>query len=82
MKHTCHHELKPGEIWVGNTNVTNGVALPNHLIGKMKTARLGDQAYDLHGKPIDPRYFRPLIIHKSEEMLYDNIMMSRLKAIR
>lgn len=80
--HDCSHELNEGEIWVGNTDVSEGLSIPAYLIGKMKTARLGAQAYDIKGKPIDWWYMRPLIIHKSEEMIYDKIMMDRMKAIR
>ncbi len=78
-KHTsCHHELKAGEMWVGNTDVRKGLSIPHYLIGKMQTARLGEQAYYIDGKPIHREYCRPLIIHKSEEMLYDKIMMARM----
>lgn len=78
-KHTsCHHELKAGEMWVGNTDVREGLSIPDYLIGKMQTARLGEQAYYIDGKPIHREYCRPLIIHKSEEMLYDKIMMERM----
>ena len=80
-KHTsCSHELKQGEIWVGNTDVLKGLSIPKYLIGKMKTARLGEQAYYIDGKPIHRGYCRPLIIHKSEELIYDNIMMSRMNS--
>jgi hypothetical protein len=80
-KHTsCIHELKQGEMWVGNTDVLKGLSIPKCLIGKMKTARLGEQAYYIDGKPIHRGYCRPLIIHKSEELIYDNIMMSRMNS--
>lgn len=75
---SCHHELKPGEIWVGNTDVRNGLSIPEYLIGKVKTARLGEQAYYLNKTPIERWYMRPLVIHKSEEAIYDKIMMSRM----
>lgn len=79
---SCHHELKQGEIWVGNTDVRDGLSIPEYLIGKMKTARLGEQAYYIDGEPIHRGYCRPLIIHKSEEMIYDSIMMERMKDVR
>lgn len=80
-KHTsCSYELKQGEIWVGNTDVREGLSIPKYLIGKMKTARLGEQAYYIDGKPIHRGYCRPLIIDKSEELIYDNIMMSRVNS--
>lgn len=75
---SCHHQLKAGEMWVGNTDVREGLSIPGYLIGKMKTARLGEQAYYIDGKPIHREYCRPLIIHKSEEMIYNNIMMARM----
>jgi hypothetical protein len=74
-------ELRDGEIFVGNTQVMNGVKVPEHL-RDMKTARLGEQAFDIYGKPLDRSYCRPLIIHESEADLYDSIMMSRLKKIQ
>ena len=75
-KHTsCHHELKDGELWVGNTNLS----IPEYLRSKMKTVRLGEQAYYIDGKPISRNYCRPLIIHRTEAQLYDNIMMARLR---
>jgi hypothetical protein len=76
---SCHHELQPGEIWVGNTDVREGLSVPEYLIGKIKTARLGEQAYYINKTPIPRWYCRPLIIHKSEEALYDSIMMARMK---
>jgi hypothetical protein len=74
----CSREVKSDEIWVGNTDVTNGIKTPEHL-KEMKTARLGEQAYDINGKPIEIWYMRPLIINKSESGLYDKIMMARMK---
>jgi hypothetical protein len=78
----CSKELKAGEMWVGNTCVRSGVSIPEYLKGKMKTARLGEQAYDIKGKNIETDYYRPLIIHNSEAKLYDSIMMERFRAIR
>ena len=76
-KHTsCHHELKHGEIWVGNTTVLNGIKIPEYLSG-LNTARLGEQAYYLNKTPIERWYMRPLIIHSSESGDYDKIMMER-----
>ncbi len=70
-KHTsCHHELNPGEIWMGNTSGNEqwvkGVDIPNRY-KNLKTIRLGEQAYCIHGKPISRDCCRPLIVHKSEE---------------
>lgn len=74
----CSSQLKEGEVWVGNSDVTEGVKVDDYL-KEMKTARLGEQAYDIKGKPLERWYCRPLIIHKSEAELYDKIMMARLK---
>lgn len=70
-RHTsCHHELRPGEIWMGNTSGDDrwdfGVKIPHRYAG-LKTVRLGEQAYYICGTPISRDYCRPLIIHKSEE---------------
>ena len=63
-----HPELRPGEIWITN-------ALPGRFmdgredIASMdwKTKRVGNQAYDSLGKPIDPTTgYRPVFIQKSE----------------
>lgn len=82
-KHTdCTYQLKDGEIWVGNTNVTASIEVDKYISDSLKTARLGDQAYDINGKPIERSYCRPLIIHKSEAAMYDKIMMARLSEIR
>jgi hypothetical protein len=68
-------QLRPGEIWVGNSNVREGVELNPRIRGKMATARLGEQAYDIFGNPIETDYMRPCFIHQSEEKLYDRLMM-------
>lgn len=60
------------EIFVGNVKTEKGV--PEHLRW-MKTVRLGEQALDIEGKPIDPAYMRPLFVGRSEEAIYDKAMM-------
>jgi hypothetical protein len=63
QKHTsCHHELANDEIWLGNT----GTDIPEHY-RHLKTIRLGEQAYSIHGEPLSQNFFRPLIIKKREE---------------
>lgn len=78
---SCHHELKDGEIWLGNTSGnddwTKGVDIPDRY-SILKTVRLGEQAYDIHGKPISRDYCRPLIINKSEEDMYEKIVMRKM----
>ena len=70
-KHSsCHHELEKNEIWLGNTSGEErwekGVDMPIKY-KSLKTIRLGEQAYCVHGKPLSRDYCRPLIIDKSEE---------------
>ena len=77
-KHTsCHHELKKGEVWLGNTNgnekLEKGVQIPTKY-KSLKTIRLGQQAYCIHGLPISRHYCLPLIIHESEEKEYERIL--------
>lgn len=77
----CSLELKEKEHFLGNHDVREGLKLPDYLSG-LKTIRLGEQAYDLNGEPIERSYYRPLIVHASEYQLYNNIMEQRLKEIR
>ena len=60
-------------------NVTGG-KIPSH-ISHLKTARLGKQAYDIHGGKLDPANYLPLIIGKDEMPEYNRIMMERIKQI-
>jgi hypothetical protein len=77
----CTPQLKQGEIFIGNHNVTGGLELPKYLSG-LKTLRLGDLAYDLNGKPLPRNQYRPLFVHVSEMLDYDRIMVERMRAIR
>lgn len=86
QKHTsCHHELAHGEIYVGNTsgNVRweKGVDIPTRF-APLKTIRLGEQAYDINGKPLSRDYCRPLIIHKSEHEAHNRIMTEEFNKIK
>lgn len=72
-----HPECKKNEVWVGNTNA-NGIP---DKIKNLKTARLGEQAFDIHGKKIDRTYMLPLFIGVSEESQYDRIMMGNIPKI-
>lgn len=66
---SCRHELKDGEVWLGNTSGDDqwvkGVEIPSRY-KHLKTVRLGKQAYCIHGLPISRDYCLPLIIDKSE----------------
>ena len=77
-KHTsCHHELAKGEIWLGNTSGDErwdkGVEIPSRY-RSLKTVRLGEQAYCVHGLPISRHYCLPLIINESEEKEYERLL--------
>lgn len=73
-----HPELQPGEVFVGNTTA---VKLPAYL-QELKTARLGEQAYDIFGHWIDPTEMRPVFVHSSESAKYNELMERRLARIR
>lgn len=68
-----HPECQKNEEWVGN----NCGDIPEYL-KHLKTARLGEQSFDIHGKKIPSEYYRPLFIGKSEYDEYDRIMNSKL----
>lgn len=68
-------EKKANEIFVGNTK-RNGNSI-DHLIQKgMRTVRFGVVALCVDGKILDKMY-APIFINKSEEGLYDDIMMKK-----
>lgn len=77
---SCHHELKQDEIWLGNTSGDErwekGVEIPTRY-KSLKTIRLGEQAYCVHGLPISRSYCKPLIIHKSEEKEFERLYNKR-----
>jgi len=74
----CESQGKKDEIFVGNTNIS---CFPKSYLKVLKTARLGDQAYDINDKPIPKDYMRPLFIGHSEYDAYNKIMDERFKAI-
>mgnify|MGYP001011251393 CR=1 FL=1 len=78
---SCEHELELGEIWVGNTSGddrwSKGVSIPRRY-QHLKTVRLGEQAYDIYGKPLSRDYCRPLIINKTEEIEYERAFKNRV----
>ena len=41
--------------------------------------RIGEQAYDVEGKPIARFDTRPLFINKKDEQAYDDFMMGKIK---
>lgn len=77
----CTKELAKDEIWLGNTDVRQGLKVPDYC-KNLKTIRLGEQAFCIEGTKLSPEYMRPLIVNKSEAQAYDNIMMQRVKDAR
>jgi hypothetical protein len=73
----AHPEQGPDEHWVGNTLLPEWP--PSHL-RCLSTARIGNVAYDIDGKKLNPNYHRPLFIGDSEYEAYDRIMMARFSA--
>ena len=68
-----HAEAKKDEVFVGNLRGE----LPDHL-RTLKTARLGNKAFDIDGKILSQNEnIRPLFIGQSEAGDYDRIMMRR-----
>ncbi len=74
-----HQEQLDNEVWVGNTHHVDG-KIPH--LHSLKTVRVGNTAYDIHGKELPSSYCKPLFIGKSEFRAYDIIMMQRMKANR
>lgn len=50
---------------------------PGEGLECLKTLRLGEQAYDINGKPLSKDYCLPVFINASELRLYDKIMTDR-----
>lgn len=71
-----HEACSPDEVFVGNTDVTEGIKVPEYL-SDLKTARLGKVAYPLYGPDIPRDQMRPLFIGRSEERRYSDIMEIR-----
>lgn len=69
---------KPNEIFLGNVEVAK---FPLNYLSSLKTLRIGEQAYDIEGKPIDRDDMRPMFIDRSEHDAYGRIMMSRFSKI-
>lgn len=71
-----HHEpCGADELYLGNTlRDKNNLEFLKQK--GMRTIRLGDVAYDLDGKVLSASY-APLFIKRSEEQLYDAIMMEK-----
>lgn len=67
-------ECTKDEFCVGNTH--RGEAAIAWLKERgVDGCRLGNQAYDLEGKPLPSDIYRPLIIKNTDAAKYDNTMM-------
>ena len=73
-----HTEAKQNEIYLGNQKGP----IPEKF-KSLKTLRLGDIAYDIHGDVLSRKKYnlRPLLIDRSEEKAYDDIMMTQFRAV-
>lgn len=73
-----HPECESNEIFVGNVLLS---MFPAPYLKSLQTIRIGIQAYEIDGKPIDICYMRPMFVGKTEASEYDRIMMDRLRTI-
>lgn len=77
-----HPEQKSGEVFLGNTSLDNPSTERKYL-RSLKTMRIGCQAFDINGKPLEPsERYAPLFLHESEEPEYERIMAVVLSNIR
>ena len=81
MFHVLGSEIGRNEIFLGNTRTDNPSTNRDYL-SHLKTLRLGKQALDLDGKPIDPSEYVPLFVHKSEIDEYNRVMEKQVSNIR
>lgn len=75
---STHPEASEHEFFAGNTRTTEW---PKSYLAGLSTARLGDTAYDIHGKRLGAEY-RPIIVGRSEANEYNVAMTSLLKRTR
>lgn len=66
--------LQQNEVWVGNTTRDRDLDVLKRA--GVTSARLGGIALDIEGKKL-PSNYAPLIISRSQEMLYDDYMMRK-----
>lgn len=79
----CLHELTDNELFIGNISIDKSgtITIPNYL-KHLKSLRLGEQAYDINGLPLERYLHRPLIVGKQDYDEYNKIMSNRVKQIR
>ncbi len=71
MNMLSHKEQKKDEIFVGNSNIDQR----DLLLSSGIECRLGDVAYDIHGRKLKTD-IKPLFVKKSSFKRYDNKMRS------
>ncbi len=67
-----HEECHKDERWLGNMRRNK----ERPYLAGLKTLRLGNVAYDIHGKRL-PEEYAPIFINKKEYWEYDRIMVER-----
>lgn len=70
------------ETFVGNIYTTQIEKEVEKLTSKNIKFRIGNLAYDIHGKILPKEQCLPLFINKDSHTKYDNMMMAELRAIR
>lgn len=82
---SCDREVGKNEVFIGNTSgdecYEKGVTIPSRL-SFLKSIRLGEQAYDIHGKPLNRDYCRPMILHKSDYGQYEAYIKKEMEEYR
>ncbi len=72
-----HPEQRSTEVFLGNVPTKRG---PRECFSHLRTIRIGEQAYDIHGKKIDQDYMRPLFVGKCDEIEYERIYIEQMKS--
>jgi len=75
-KNEAHPEMKPNEVFIGNTAM---IGLPLIFEG-LKTARMGKQAYDINNKKLPP-YYSPIFLGKEDMDEYNRRYMEEIKEV-
>jgi len=69
-------QMKPNEIWIGNTKTSNGLGWRSEI----KSARLGEQAFCIDRKKLSTDYVLPIFINKSDQPKHDSMYAERMNA--
>lgn len=78
-----HKECKKNEVFVGNINVIAQLDAEKEKFEKYGIEyRVGNTAYDVHGKTLKGNVIKPLFISKKDSGKYDRLRMEELRKIR